>query len=100
MRAILRLPPCARLLGRLVFTIISGANALTITEFISANRLTQKEFGDLVGASQGLVSQWLSGDTQITAERAKTIEEATKGAVKRHELRPDIFDAPRKRVSA
>lgn len=32
-------------------------------------------------------------------EVAKAIEDATDGAVKRHELRPDIFDAPRKKAA-
>jgi DNA-binding transcriptional regulator YdaS (Cro superfamily) len=41
-----------------------------------------------------MVSHWLTGRKAITPERAKQIEDATGGLVKRHELRPDIFDAP------
>jgi transcriptional regulator with XRE-family HTH domain len=44
---------------------------------MEANGLSQKQFGDKVGVSQGLVSQWLTGDTKMTPERAKEIEELT-----------------------
>lgn len=45
--------------------------------------------------TQGTVSQWYLGELRITAERAVQIEEATDGAVARHELRPDLFEAPK-----
>jgi DNA-binding transcriptional regulator YdaS (Cro superfamily) len=44
-----------------------------------------------LGVDRSLVSQWLSGKTKVTAERAVQIERATNGAVTRAELRPDIF---------
>lgn len=47
----------------------------------------------LVGVSPVMVHKWLDG-ARVTAERAKQIEQATNGAVRRHELRPDVFDAP------
>lgn len=47
----------------------------------------------LVGVSPVMVHKWRDG-ARITAERAKQIEIATNGAVQRHELRPDVFDAP------
>ncbi len=50
-------------------------------------------------ATQSLVSQWESGDTSITADRAVQIEKATRKAVNRSDLRPDLF-APRRRRSA
>lgn len=39
--------------------------------------ITQQRFGEMVGASQALVSQWLSGLKAITPEYAKIIEEKT-----------------------
>lgn len=36
----------------------------------------------------------------VPPDKAKAIEEATEGAVQRHELRPDIFDAPAKKGRA
>lgn len=50
-------------------------------------------------ATQSLVSQWESGDTTITADRAVQIEKATRKAVSRSDLRPDLF-APRRRRAA
>jgi len=45
----------------------------------------------LLGVSQGLVWQWLHGETKITAERAIDIETKTAGEITRQELRPDLF---------
>jgi DNA-binding transcriptional regulator YdaS (Cro superfamily) len=52
---------------------------------------TQVELAKLLNVTQGLISQWVRGETKITAERAIQIEKATKGKVSRAELRPDIF---------
>lgn len=45
----------------------------------------------MLGVSQSLVTHWLNGRKAITAERALQIEQATGGAVKRAELRPDLW---------
>jgi DNA-binding transcriptional regulator YdaS (Cro superfamily) len=52
---------------------------------------TQTELAEKLGVSQGLVSQWVNGDTAITAEKAIAIEVATEGAVTRSDLRPDLW---------
>lgn len=44
-----------------------------------------------VGVSPGMVSQWVSGKRPVAATRCAAIETATKGAVTRYELRPDVF---------
>lgn len=64
---------------------------MDIPAFLAAKGLSQEAFAKQLGVSQGLVWQWLSGKTRITAERAKEIEDATEGAVTRQDLRPDIF---------
>jgi DNA-binding transcriptional regulator YdaS (Cro superfamily) len=46
------------------------------------------------------VSKWVSGRSRITAERACEIEEVTRGAVTRYDLRPDIFGEPRQGAAA
>ncbi len=56
--------------------------------------VTQASFAKELGVSQGLVWQWLNGRTKITPERAKQIEQVTQGAVTRHDIWPDLFDAP------
>lgn len=58
----------------------------TYTSIHSQRRLAEK-----LGVHFSLVSQWLSGVTNITPERAMQIETATNGAVSRSELRPDIW---------
>ena len=61
---------------------------------------TQSDLAKKLGVSQGLVHQWLSGKTRITAERCIEIEEVTGGLVNRQELRPDLFGNPEKRRGA
>ena len=52
---------------------------------------SQRLLAQKLGVHYSLVSQWLSGVTRITAERAAQIECVTSGAITREELRPDIF---------
>ncbi len=52
---------------------------------------TQTELARRLGVTQGLVHQWVTGKTRITAERCRDIERVTEGKVTRGELRPDIF---------
>lgn len=70
--------------------IISSMQA--IRQYMEKHNLTQKDFAKIAGVQQSMVSQWFSGARPIGAERAVEIEKRTKGAIKRHELRPDIFE--------
>ena len=63
---------------------------MNIATYIKKNRLSQSEFGKLIGVTQGMVWQWLHGK-QVSAESAVKIDQITEGAIARHELRPDIF---------
>jgi DNA-binding transcriptional regulator YdaS (Cro superfamily) len=65
---------------------------MDIAAYLKKNGISQDEFAAKLGVSQGLVWQWIDGRTRVTAERAKQIEEATGGSVRRRDLRPDIFD--------
>ena len=69
---------------------------MDLRTYLESTGTTQATLAATLGVTQGLVHQWVKGLTKITPERAKAIEEATGGTVKRHELRPDIFDAPGK----
>jgi DNA-binding transcriptional regulator YdaS (Cro superfamily) len=62
------------------------------------NYSTQAALAARLKVTQGLVHQWISGRTRITAERCLDIERATGGVVTRYELRPDVFDVPPSRV--
>lgn len=53
-----------------------------------------------IGVSPMAVSHWRSARRALSAVRAKQIEQATNGQVRRHELRPDLFDAPATEVAA
>jgi DNA-binding transcriptional regulator YdaS (Cro superfamily) len=63
---------------------------MDLANYLKKSELSQEAFADLVGVSQGRVSQWLAGET-IPAERCVVIEKATAGKVTRQELRPDLF---------
>lgn len=63
---------------------------MDISTYLIDESLTQQEFADQVGVTQGRVSQWLKGE-KIPAERCIQIEAATGGKVTRYDLRPDVF---------
>ena len=56
---------------------------------------TQKALAEAIGVTPGRVWQWMHQSDQprnkISPDKAYLIEQATKGEVKREELRPDIF---------
>jgi DNA-binding transcriptional regulator YdaS (Cro superfamily) len=54
---------------------------------------TQTDLADKLGVTQGLISQWVSGETNITPDKAIAIEGATDGLVTREELLPAFFRA-------
>lgn len=65
--------------------------AKVITRYLTQACVTQADFASQLEVTPGLVSQWLSGKTAITAERAIQIEEVTDGEITRAMLRPDLF---------
>jgi len=52
---------------------------------------SQQKLADLLGIKSPSITEWRSRD-RVPAERCRAIEAAT--GVPRHELRPDVFDAP------
>jgi len=66
---------------------------MILSEYLRTKKLTQAQFAERMGVSQGLVWQWLNGRQPITAERAVKIELLTEGEIRRHELRPDLYQA-------
>lgn len=60
----------------------------------------QKPLADLVGTTQSQIWYWLSRSKRgVPGEFAPKIEDATKGQVTRHDLRPDIFGPAPERVA-
>ncbi len=74
---------------------------MTLAEYLKQNRLSMREFGSRFTppVSTGMVWQWLRWEadpsaqyaTAISAKRAAQIERITQGALKRVDIRPDIF---------
>jgi len=55
---------------------------------------SQAKLAELGGVSQQGISFALNESKQCSAELAVAIHRATDGQVGKHELRPDMFDAP------
>lgn len=51
---------------------------------------SQKKLAAQLGIKQPTVSQWLRGERPVPAPRCPAIEQATDGAVRCEELRPDV----------
>lgn len=66
---------------------------MDLQNYLQKHGLSQEAFGEKLGVSQGLVSQWLNGETGITNERAKQIAAVTDYEVTPHDLLPGIFPA-------
>jgi DNA-binding transcriptional regulator YdaS (Cro superfamily) len=62
--------------------------------YLDTHELTGVEFAQKSGLKQWDISRILTGSRMASVRMAKAIEKATGGAVTRHDLRPDIYDAP------
>jgi DNA-binding transcriptional regulator YdaS (Cro superfamily) len=58
------------------------------------DRIGGTELARRLGCSKQLVSFWRTGRQRVPAETAVDIERVTHGAVRRHELRPDLWPEP------
>lgn len=66
-------------------------NVQTLIEKAVKSVGSQAKLATAAGCSQQLISQLLAGKVGVTAETALKIDEATKGEISKHDLRPDIF---------
>lgn len=60
----------------------------------------QSALARLCGVKQGHVWHWLRQAKRVPAERVIPIEMATKGAVTRHDLRPDLYPVAQEEIAA
>lgn len=58
---------------------------------------SQAKLATAAGCSQQLISLLLQGKVRVSAENAIKIDAATNGEVSKHDLRPDVFEAPAER---
>jgi DNA-binding transcriptional regulator YdaS (Cro superfamily) len=64
---------------------------MDLATYLETEGVTQTEFAQRLGVTQGMVWQWLNGHRRVAAEQVLPIEGATDGKVSRHELRPDLY---------
>lgn len=60
---------------------------------------SQKKLGEACGLSQQAVGKWLSGKAKVSPEHVESVVDATGGAVRAYQIRPDLpklFPAPNK----
>ncbi|MCX7132298.1 helix-turn-helix domain-containing protein [Aeromonas sp.] len=51
---------------------------------------TQKKLAEACGVSQAAVQKWLHGKSKVAPENVLTLVNATNGAVRAHQIRPDL----------
>lgn len=77
---------------------------MNLKQYTRTARGTAKELAEKLGISTSFLSQIAAGTAPVSAERCVAIEQATKGAVMRWDLRPDdwptIWPELRKRKDA
>lgn len=66
---------------------------MKIADYLSHKALSQQDFADLIGVSQGMVHQWIRGKTPVTPTKCVRIERATEGLVSRKDLHPNDWAA-------
>lgn len=64
---------------------------VALDRYLKKHGISQQDFAKRIGCSQSLVSQWLSGATQMTGRWAIEVERLTEGEVKRQQLLPELY---------
>ncbi len=65
---------------------------MTLDEFLrKAGRGSAKRLAKKIGVPESNISMWRNGKQQPSPRKCKQIETETLGAVKKEELRPDVF---------
>lgn len=62
-----------------------------LSDRLRAAGISRIQLAQRLKVTRGLVGHWCTGRVRITAERARQIEQETNGAIRAHELRPDLF---------
>jgi DNA-binding transcriptional regulator YdaS (Cro superfamily) len=66
-------------------------HAEILKKYLIDSGTTQRQLARQVGVTDNFVNHWVHGRRPIPIVRAKKVEEATKGAIRREQLYPDIF---------
>jgi DNA-binding transcriptional regulator YdaS (Cro superfamily) len=73
---------------------------MDIRAYLDKHNLSQKQFADLIGVSQGAVWQWLHGLSKVSPKHFEIIEKRTHGEVTREDIRRDLYRARRRNGEA
>lgn len=84
---------------KVTYQIAAMSDASPLSRVLEHFGGNQRQFADAVGLTQPAISQALKAG-RAGPKLARRIERATGGLFKRHELRPDIWDAPGDGVAA
>ena len=63
---------------------------MNLNEYLSQEKITQAQLGEMLGVSQGAVGQWTLPGRRIPAEHCPSIERISKRQVTCEEMRPDV----------
>lgn len=80
-------------ISEVLFNLNISANifSMDIAKYLEEENMTQAQFAELVSATQGAVSHWVTKRCPVSPRRAKIIEKATNGKVTMKDLCPDLF---------
>lgn len=67
---------------------------MTLREYLSLKGNTQAALAEKLDVTQGFVSHWINGRSEIPAEKVIPIYKATNGVVTPFEMRPDLYPDP------
>ena len=72
---------------------------MQLSAYLQKQDISATRFAKGIGISKSMVTLLLQGKRRPSPGLAKTIERATGGEVARHELRPDVWDVPKRRAA-
>ncbi|CAD6115667.1 transcriptional regulator [Escherichia coli] len=67
---------------------------MNLGEYLHHSRITQKNFAEIVGATQGMVSHVITGRAKLTGEKILRWCEATGWVVTPHEIDSSTYPNP------
>lgn len=72
---------------------------MRLSDYIEQSGTSRQAFADRIGVDLSYLSRLMSGKRRASWQLAGAIEEASGGAVTRHDLRPDIYPPPQDRAA-
>lgn len=67
-------------------------HATLLRAYLEQSGIQQQELARQIGVTAPNVTDWLSRKRPVPVRRAKKIEQVTRGAIRRRDLFPELFD--------